>query len=189
MRTIRRDKVLRAARGFTLVELMVVVCIVSILAAVTLPMFKTYVLRARSTEASGFLADIKTRQESYRADFGQYCDVSPNSETFFPSNTPTEDLQDWTPAALAAQPNWQLLGVIPPGREGRFVYSVVADGPGGLTPSAHGFDNDRGYPSPNTDFWFIASALGDLDGDGKTMRIEAYSHSRLLYWSTGGGID
>jgi type IV pilus assembly protein PilE len=41
----------RAARGFTLVEIMVTVAIVGILTAVALPSYRDYVVRARLTEA------------------------------------------------------------------------------------------------------------------------------------------
>lgn len=177
--------------GFTLVELMITVAIVSILAAVSLPALSHYIMRSRTVEATGFLSEIKARQESYRFDFGQYCDVSATSETFFPSNTPTADIQTWSDAALTTAPNdnWLILGAVPPGRTSRFVYSTVAGGPGGASPSGRGFDSDRGYTNPSTDFWFISSALGDLDGDGTFMRIESYSHTKDLWSSVGDGID
>ena len=66
-------------QGFTLVELMIVVAILGILAAVAVPSYTNYVMRAKGAEAVGFLADIKARQETYKADFGQYCNASVTS--------------------------------------------------------------------------------------------------------------
>lgn len=46
-------------KGFTLVELMIVVAIVGILAAFALPEYRDYTARARVSEAVGFIADAK----------------------------------------------------------------------------------------------------------------------------------
>lgn len=47
-------------KGFTLIELMIVVAIIGILAAVALPAYQDYTKRAKMTEAIAFLAAAKT---------------------------------------------------------------------------------------------------------------------------------
>jgi type IV pilus assembly protein PilE len=60
------------SRGFTLVEVMIVVAIVGILATVAVPSYRDYVLRSRLVEATSALSDARVRLEQAYADNRSY---------------------------------------------------------------------------------------------------------------------
>lgn len=173
----------QAQAGFTLIELMIVVAILGILAAVAVPMFGRYIYKSKTVEATSFLAEIRVRQESYRSDFDQYCDVSGMQTNWYPTGAPQQVPRAWGNNPPAG---WQQLGAMPPGRMSLFSYSTVAGLPGTTPATAMGGDA-RGYNGG--DFWFISSAFADMDGDGITVTYESYSHSKSIWTSNEGGWE
>jgi type IV pilus assembly protein PilA len=61
---------IRNARGFTLIELMIVVAIVAILAAIAIPAYQDYTIRSRVSECVAAAAACKTSVSEYYANFG-----------------------------------------------------------------------------------------------------------------------
>ncbi len=59
-------------KGFTLIELMIVVAIIGILAAIAIPNFMRYQARARQSEARMSLGAIGTNAAAWRAESGTY---------------------------------------------------------------------------------------------------------------------
>jgi len=64
--------------GFTLIELMIVVAIIGILAAIAIPNFLRFQLKAKSSEGKTNLAAIRTAEESYFAEYGVYVSALPS---------------------------------------------------------------------------------------------------------------
>lgn len=167
--------------GYTLVEMMIVVAIIGILSAIAIPTFTSRVYKSRTAEATAFLGEIKKQQESYRGDWGQYCEVSANATDYNPTSAPSIEPVVWT----VDTGNWDQLNARPAGPV-RFRYASVA-GPPNTDPNAFGFGSTLGYDQ--TDFWFVSRALGDLDDDGVAVTFESYSSETGIYISATEGWD
>ncbi len=172
--------------GFSLVELMTVVVIVGILSVIAIPTFMGYVYKSRTAEATGFLGVIKLREESFRSEFGQYCataraDAVACTTVVMPADgfgtavnfVPSSSTVGKNPQVFTPTSQWLELGARP-GGDVRFAYAVAAGDPANLPPNL-------GWNSTNADFWFVARAVGDLDGDTQYVTFETYSVGTTMW--------
>ena len=66
----------KTERGFTLIELMIVIAIIGILAAIAIPQFSKYRQRSHNSSAEADLRNAVTAQEGYFVDMDEYADKS-----------------------------------------------------------------------------------------------------------------
>ena len=128
---------IRSRKGFTLIELMIVVAIIGILAAIAIPNFLRFQLKSKTSEGKVNLAAIRTAEESYLAEFGNY--VAAASAPDVAGTPPGTTKMAW-PAN-------------PPG------FSTIGWGPEGDVFFNYGIGTDAAFTG------YTASAEADLDGD------------------------
>ena len=100
---------MRKNKGFTLIEVMIVVVIIGILAAVAIPNYSEYVTRSRVPEAISGLSDMRVRMEQYFQDNRTYvgapacADDTTTSQFFDFSCGATESLTAFTLTATGKE--------------------------------------------------------------------------------------
>jgi type IV pilus assembly protein PilA len=153
---------LKKREGFTLIELMIVVAIIGILAAIAIPNFIKFQLRSKAGEGKVNLAAIRTAQESYFAEAGTYLEwpaapAAPGGQlkTPFAAGPCPNPLPVYAPA----QPGYCWIGFQP---EGDVYYSYEVFG--GRLGAA--LQPDMTATPPVTVNEFYAGAVADIDGDG-----------------------
>lgn len=95
----------RNTTGFSLVELMIVVAIIGILAAIAIPNFVAMQLKAKRSEVPSNVDGIKTSEVAYEAAFDEYLDCTDKPGTL------TKAPVDWT----VSGDNFSVIGWKPDG--------------------------------------------------------------------------
>ncbi|WP_428263008.1 type IV pilin protein [Haliangium sp.] len=149
-------------KGFTLIELMIVVAIIGILAVVAIPAFLRYMNKAKSTEAVTLVKKINEGARSYyhnpsQPGFDPVAKQFPNASVADTPNagsccgvTPADQCQGGDPAWL--NPTWQALN-FRVDDDHYYVYSFDVPDPTGATP-------------------IVSRARGDLDCAAPTALFE-----------------
>jgi len=83
-------------KGITLIELLIVIVIVGILAAVAVPGYTSYMIRARRADAKTALEQTRAAQEMWRAEHGGYSTDGTLAELQTTMGAPVTDIGYYT---------------------------------------------------------------------------------------------
>jgi len=145
-------KITQKCRGFTLIELMIVVAIVAFLSMVSMPSFFKFLAKAKRTEAYMNLGTLYLAEKAYWAEHGKYTVVLNG-----------KDGAGWLPEGYSGG-----------GPSERFYYSYGFKGPEGTSfftgklSAAASAVTSQTKADQGT---FLAAAVGDIDGDGTLDEI------------------
>ena len=166
-RLLRKEK-----SAFTLIELMIVVAIIGILAAIAIPAFINYIKRSKTTEAMAQLKTMFVGAVGYYSDERGEAGVPNRGDSNVSvtrclvagaatSNTPSQDkaVLDW--AAEPGQPSFEALNTMVADPI-YYRYTIDTQVGGGLC----------GDDSPPNTLLYNMQAEGDLDGDGTLSLFE-----------------
>jgi type IV pilus assembly protein PilE len=76
----------KTARGFTLIEMMIIVVVLGILSAIAIPNYSRYVTRGQLVEATNALSEYRVRMEQFFQDNRTYSTVAGNCGAALPTN-------------------------------------------------------------------------------------------------------
>jgi len=80
------SKVTNSARGFTLIEALVVMTILAIIAAIAIPNYSRYVTRSSLVEATNALSEYRVRMEQFYQDNRSYAGAGDGCGAPLPAN-------------------------------------------------------------------------------------------------------
>ncbi|MEH6467736.1 MAG: type IV pilin protein [Porticoccus sp.] len=110
------------SRGFTLIEVMIVVAIIAILVGIAIPNYREYVIRANRAVAKGAILEVASRQEQYFVNNRSYTHLLADLD--YPVSYYIDS--EGQPLEAAAGSIYQITITDPDSNTGETTYSILA---------------------------------------------------------------
>ena len=170
------------SRGYTLVEMMLVVIIAGVLGTLGVYGVRRYVYAAKTSEALHMINSIKGAQETYLDATFTYLDVSQSKLSgLYPMDEPPgKKKYSWFNSNHVDSDRWRELGVTT-NHPVQFGYAVIAGDETKTVPQPGGLVATINFPSPPGRWWYVVKAVGDQDGDGEQSVYVGSSFTSEIY--------
>jgi prepilin-type N-terminal cleavage/methylation domain-containing protein len=175
---------LRDRRGFTLLELMIVVALIGVLAAIVIPSFTEDSNRAKmESEVSAVFAEMRTKMEAYKVEYGTYISTAADEATYAPTGALGSKARPW-PVTLPA--GLVTIKFVPPDPDVYCGYVAIAGPAGGGTVGAIAAGDFAFVASPVAQ-WYYLLAQCNMDGSAtKDGFAFTSSVNTAIQWKNSG---
>lgn len=143
---------MKSAKGFTLVELMIAVVIVSIIAAIAMPAYSNYTQRGKIAEATSNLAGLRVGMEQYYQDNRNYGSTAAACGIAMPGSPQVKYFNfscNWT---VASPPNATTGGT-------NQFYTITANGIGSMAGFTYTIDQNNNQQTTAAPGGWAAAAM------------------------------
>ncbi|MDI1451216.1 prepilin-type N-terminal cleavage/methylation domain-containing protein [Polyangium sp. 6x1] len=177
-------------RGFTLAELMIVVAMIGVLAAIAMVGYRRYMRGAAASEVKAVVSGIRVAEEAYKSETFQYLGCGGLTD-WYPA-APNDKKRNWDNGQTgnAIHDCWMRLNVTTDAPV-RFGYAVKA----GIAPQPDAIDEItycQGWKAAHDTIngpWFVVQAAGDQDADGVLSLFASSSLSGEICVEPTNGDD